>query len=142
MNFKISKVPLKELNEEQKKIVTNAKREDVIEFLDELSTAAINIPPKGEIKFDYSSAVADDGTIIPNAFRKEYLRVILAYYNTIEQVNDILIINPGNGNFNVVDATDIESIMKKLDDGILGTGTTLINFTDSQAKLSPQLGVY
>ena len=123
-------------------IQAKAKREDVIEFLDELSTAAINIPPKGEIKFDYSSAVADDGTIIPNAFRKEYLRVILAYYNTIEQVNDILIINPGNGNFNVVDATDIESIMKKLDDGILGTGTTLINFTDSQAKLSPQLGVY
>ena len=119
-----------------------AKREDVIQFLDELSTAAINIPPKGEIKFDYSGAVADDGTIIPNAFRKEYLRVILAYYNAIEQVNDILIINPGNGNFNVVDATDIESIMKKLDAGILGTGTTLINFTDSQAKLSPQLGVY
>ena len=121
---------------------TKAKREDVIQFLNELSTAAINVPPKGEIKFNYSGAVADDGTVIPNAFRKEYLRVILAYYNAIEQVNDILIINPGNGNFNVVDATDIDSIMQKLKDGILGTGTTLINFTDSQAKLSPQLGVY
>jgi hypothetical protein len=119
-----------------------AKRTDVIKFLDELSTAAINVPATGEIKFDYSGAVASDGTVIPNEFRKEYLRVILAYYNAIEQVNDILIINPSNGNFNVVDATDIESIMKKLNDGILGTGTTLINFTDSQAKLSPQLGVY
>ena len=123
-------------------IQAKAKRQDVIKFLDELSTAAINVPATGEIKFDYSGAVAKDGTIIPNEFRKEYLRVILAYYNTIEQVNDILIINPSNGNFNVVDATNIDSIMQKLKNGILGTGTTLINFGDSQAKLSPQLGVY
>ena len=123
-------------------IQAKAKRQDVIRFLDELSTAAINVPATGEIKFDYSGAVAKDGTIIPNEFRKEYLRVILAYYNTIEQVNDILIINPSNGNFNVVDATNIDSIMQKLKNGILGTGTTLINFGDSQAKLSPQLGVY
>jgi|TARA_R110001592_G_scaffold150240_1_gene376070 hypothetical protein len=121
-----------------------AKRQDVIQFLDELATAAINVPAKGEIKFDFSGAVAEDGTVIPNGFRKEYLRVILSYYNKIEGVNDILIINPGNGNFNVVDATDVDSIMQKLDPKkkILGTGTTLINFTDSQAKLSPQLGVY
>jgi len=123
-------------------IQAKAKRQDVIKFLDELATAAINVPATGEIKFNYSGAVAKDGTVIPNEFRKEYLRVILAYYNTIEQVNDILIINPGNGNFNVVDATNIDSIMQKLKNGILGTGTTLINFGDSQAKLSPQLGVY
>ena len=126
----------------QQIIQAKASRQDVIQFLDELATAAINIPSTGEIKFNYSGAVAKDGTIIPNEFRKEYLRVILAYYNTIEGVNDILIINPGNGNFNVIDATDVDSIMQKLKDGILGTGTTLINFTDSQAKLSPQLGVY
>jgi hypothetical protein len=123
-------------------IQARAKRQDVIQFLDELATAAINVPEGGEIKFDFSGAVAEDGKVIPNGFRKEYLRVILSYYNAIEQVNDILIINPGNGNFNVVDATDIDSIMQKIKDKILGTGTTLINFGDSQAKLSPQLGVY
>jgi hypothetical protein len=32
--------------------------------------------------------------------------------------------------------------MKKLKDGVLGTGTSIINFGDPQAKLSPQLGVY
>jgi hypothetical protein len=121
---------------------SKAKKQDVITFLDEISTAAINVPAKGEIKFNYSNAVADDGTIIANEFRKEYLRVILAYYNTIEGVSDILIINPGNGNFNVIDATDVDSIMQKLNDGILGTGTSIINFGDPQAKLSPQLGVY
>jgi hypothetical protein len=126
----------------QKIIQTKASRQDVITFLDELSTAALNVPAKGEIKFDYSRAVADDGTIIGNELRREYLRVILGYYNTIEGVNDILIINPGNGNFNVIDATDVDSIMKKLKDGVLGTGTSIINFGDPQAKLSPQLGVY
>ena len=119
-----------------------AKRKDVIQFLNELATAAINVPAGGEIKFNFSGAVAEDGTVIPNGFRKEYLRVILSYYNKIEGVNDILIINPGNGNFNVVDATDVDSIMQKLKDKTLGTGTTIINFGDSQAKLSPQLGVY
>ena len=126
-----------------KKIIqTKASRQDVITFLDELSTAAINVPAKGEIKFDYSRAVNNDGTIIGNELRREYLRVILGYYNTIEGVNDILIINPSNGNFNVIDATDVDSIMQKLKDRVLGTGTSIINFGDPQAKLSPQLGVY
>ena len=126
----------------QKISQTKASRQDVITFLDEISTAALNVPAKGEIKFDYSRAVADDGTIIGNELRREYLRVILGYYNSIEGVNDILIINPGNGNFNVIDATDVDSIMQKLKDGVLGTGTSVINFGDPQAKLSPQLGVY
>jgi hypothetical protein len=126
----------------QKILQTKASRQDVITFLDELSTAALNVPAKGKIDFNYSRAVANDGTIIGDELRREYLRVILGYYNSIEGVNDILIINPSNGNFNVVDATDVDSIMQKLKDGVLGTSSSVINFGDPQAKLSPQLGVY
>jgi hypothetical protein len=126
----------------QKILQTKASRQDVITFLDEISTAALNVPAKGKIDFNYSRAVANDGTINGDELRREYLRVILGYYNSIEGVNDILIINPSNGNFNVVDATDVDSIMQKLKDGVLGTSSSVINFGDPQAKLSPQLGVY
>ena len=65
----------------------------------------------------------------------------MAYYNQVEGVGKILIIRPQNGNFDVINATDIDDVIKKLKSGKLATGTTLINFSDSQAKLSPQIGV-
>ena len=41
----------------------------------------------------------------------------------------------------LVKNNEVEKTIKKLKANKLATGTTLINFSDSQAKLSPQIGV-
>ena len=89
-----------------------------------------------------SKSVNADRTINWDEFYKEYLRILLAYYNQIEEVKKILIIRPKNGNFRVVDATDINGIWKMIQDNKLAKSTHLIDFSDSQAKLSPQIGIY
>ena len=123
-------------------IVASKVSADVVKtFLKELSEAALNVPESGKINFDYSKAIGKDNQIIFSEFYKEYLRVIMAYYNQVEGVGKILIIRPQNGNFDVINATDVDDVIKKLKAGKLATGTTLINFSDSQAKLSPQIGV-
>ena len=77
---------------------------------------------------------------------KEYLRVTMAYYNQIENVGKILILNPVTGNFTTISATDIENTMSKInlpdnEKGKVQLSTHVMDFSGNQAKISPQLGI-
>ena len=122
--------------------ITNSKvsKERVSQFLSQVINSALNVAEK-TITPNFSKSVNADRTINWDEFYKEYLRILLAYYNQVEGVNKILIIRPQNGNFRVVDATDINGIWKLIQDNKLAKSTHLINFSDSMAKLSPQIGI-
>jgi|TARA_B100000586_G_C20083739_1_gene416633 hypothetical protein len=125
----------------------SVQRQDITRFLTSVANSALTISQGvKEIKTDMEGAVDPDNKINFNGFMREYLRVILQYYNQIEKVGKILIINPTTGNYQTIHATDMNDVIKKMDragdeSGKIWTSTSVMNFTDGTAKLSPQLGV-
>ena len=54
-------------------------------------------------------------------------------YKTVDQKEKLLIINPVSGNYKVIDdAQDLDNVVY---------GSTIIDFSDTQAKASPQVGL-
>jgi len=123
------------------------KNQIVIKLLNDVSETAINkAVVKKELPFDYSKAVTPQGEIVSALVMKEYLRVTMGYYNQIEQVTKILILNPGTGNFTTINATDIGGAYKKITQdakspGKVYTSSHVMDFSGNQAKISPQLGI-
>ena len=125
----------------------DVKKDDVVSLLNGMAESAINKGAiKKEIPFNFSQAVDVDGTMNSNLVMKEYLRVTMAYYNQIENVGKILILNPVTGNFTTISATDIDSTMNKInlpdnEKGKVQLSTHVMDFSGNQAKISPQLGI-
>jgi len=112
-------------------------------FLGEVLTAPISPSFKSKVKYNTSSLVStQDGfpQINGQNVLGEYLKQALTFYNETDGVDDILVVNPSDGHFEVINATDAKGLQKKINTGAIQTSTTWIDFKDKQSKASPQLG--
>ena len=116
---------------------------EVSSFLGEVLTAPISPSYKDKVKYNTSSMVTTEGGF-PQIDDKEllgdYLRQVLEFYNQTDEVEDILVVNPSDGHFEVINATDSKGLQKKINTGAIQTSTTWIDFADKQSKATPQLG--
>jgi len=91
------------------------------------------------------SCVEQDGTINYNQFVLQYSKMLYRIYQATDDVGEILVINPLTGSYFVLAGPD------DLDDAIIPFddpkfqhvqfGDICIDFTDSQGKASPQIGI-
>lgn len=112
-------------------------------FLGEVLTAPISPSFKSKVKYNTSSLVStQDGSpqINPQNLLGEYLKQALTFYNETDEVDDILVVNPTDGHFEVINATDAKGLQKKINAGAIQTSSIWIDFKDKQSKASPQLG--
>lgn len=114
------------------------------QFLTDVALSAViaEFRPAGKKLFDPRQAMNRDRTINGEGFIAQYLHMLLTFYAETDDVEEILIINPVSGNFQVVDARDPETLQRKLESGEIVMGSTYIDFSDSQSRASPQLGTY
>ena len=73
-------------------------------------------------------------------YEEKYLKQALTFYNETDEVDDILVVNPSDGHFEVINATDAEGLQDKINAGAIQTSTTWIDFKDKQSKATPQIG--
>jgi predicted aspartyl protease len=70
----------------------------------------------------------------------EYIGQCMKLYNETDGVEDILVINPKDGHFEIINALDNAGIEAKVNSGAIQTSTTWIDFDDPQMLATPQLG--
>jgi hypothetical protein len=112
-------------------------------FLIKVLTAPISPAYKSKVKYNGANLVTNvDGAVQINGtgLLQEYLKQTLLFYNQTDGVEDILVVNPSDGHFEVVNATDSKGLNEKISSGAIQTSTTWIDFKDPQSKAGPQLG--
>jgi hypothetical protein len=118
-------------------------RATTIQFLTDVAVAPVLADFKKEARkrLKMARAVAKDGSIIGKEFLSQYIALLMSFYaEGEEKVEEILVINPVTGNFQVINAGDPKGIQEKIDSGAIQTSTTWIDFTDKQSTASPQIG--
>jgi len=115
--------------------INKTQQKDVIEFL---QTVAMSCLDENQINFKLNftginNSLNPDNTIDPVKFQIAYSKMLYEIYKTVDQKEKILIINPVSGNYKVIDdAEDLNNVVY---------GSTIIDFSDTQAKASPQVGL-
>ena len=118
-------------------------RATTVKFLTDVAVAPVLTDYKKEARkrLKMARAVAKDGSIIGKEFLSQYIALLMSFYaEGEEKVEEILVINPVTGNFQVINANDPKGIQEKIDSGAIQTSTTWIDFTDKQSTASPQIG--
>jgi len=125
-------------------ILHDPTRNEIKEFLTDVALSSVleEYKPLGRKLFRAAKVVKRNKTIDGAAFVAEYLHMLLSFYALTDEIEEIVIINPISGNYEVVDATDTDTLKDKLESGEIILGSTYIDFSDSQSKASPQLGIY
>ena len=117
---------------------------DVSSFLGKVLTAPISPMYKSKVKYNTASlaTTTEEGVTQINEqnLLGEYLKQTLTFYNETDDVEDILVVNPSDGHFEVINATDTEGLQAKINTGAIQTSTTWIDFKDKQSKAGPQIG--
>ena len=128
-----SKKSIEGLNNFIKINKTNAK--DVIEFLHRVTLSCLD-ENRINFKLDFTginNSLNADNTIDPIKFQIAYSKMLYKIYKIVDKKEKLLIINPISGNYKVIEnADDLNNIVY---------GSTIIDFKDTQAKASPQIGL-
>jgi len=112
-------------------------------FLQDVLRAPINDAYKNKVKFESSRMISnEDGKLQINGagLLSEYIGQCMKLYNETDGVEDILVINPTDGHFEIINALDNAGIEAKVNSGAIQTSTTWIDFDDPQMLATPQLG--
>lgn len=112
-------------------------------FLQDILRAPINDAYKNKVKFESSRMISnEDGKLQINGagLLSEYIGQCMKLYNETDGVEDILVINPTDGHFEIINALDNAGIEAKVNSGAIQTSTTWIDFDDPQMLATPQLG--
>jgi hypothetical protein len=115
--------------------INNTSQEDVIEFLQKVAMSCID-ENQINFKLDFTginNSLNPDNTINPVKFQIAYSKMLYEIYKEVDGKEKLLIINPRSGNYKVInDAEDLDNVVY---------GSTIIDFSDTQAKASPQVGL-
>lgn len=112
-------------------------------FLQDILRAPINDAYKNKVKFESSRMISNEDDKVQingSGLLSEYIGQCMKLYNETDGVEDILVINPIDGHFEIINALDNAGIEAKVDSGAIQTSTTWIDFDDPQMLATPQLG--
>jgi len=116
------------------------------EFLRSVALSCLN-PLFSEL-YDVSfvdNCVNRDGTIKYETFTAGYTKMLYQVYQAKDKVGEIMVLNPNSGSYYVLSGPDdIDSAMQVDPTGEfqnIQIGSVCIDFTDSQGKASPQIGI-
>ena len=131
INASIDKMPGKKINKGASEI-----------FVKKSIVAAFKKEYKGQVEklVNAKICVGADGKISFDGVMAEYIKVLGYFYNKQKGVKKILVINPGDGHFEVISTENPKGIAEKLSAGTLQTSASVIDFNLSQMKPSPQIG--
>jgi hypothetical protein len=91
------------------------------------------------------NCVNRDGTIRYEAFTAGYTKMLYQIYQAKDKVGEIMVLNPNSGSYYVLSGPDdIENALQVDPSGEFQNvqiGSVCIDFTDSQGKASPQIGI-
>jgi len=91
------------------------------------------------------NCVGKDGTIKYETFTAGYTKMLYQIYQIKDKVGEIMVLNPNSGSYYVLSGPDdIDSAMQADPSGEFQNvqiGSVCIDFTDSQGKASPQIGI-
>jgi len=136
------------------RITGRVEAQDVYEFLDTVALSCLN---KSEEFLPYYNTEEwiphcinyTDNTIIYDVFCIEYAKMLYRIYQATDDVREILVINPLTGSYYVLAGPDDldnavipdENLDPKKRFQHVQFGDICIDFTDSQGKASPQIGI-
>lgn len=112
-------------------------KEAVEDFLITVISGVVSEEGKPYISEKLIRSIPDnDGQIDYEKFKKILTRVWYEIYKNTDDVGIILVINPTNGNYTVVDSG--QSLTSKSSSVVISGG---LDFSDSQGKAGPQVGI-
>jgi hypothetical protein len=127
------------------KIKDRISREETINFLEMVAISCITKEYKTKIKTKtlFSSCANTDGTINLPLFNLRYSQMLYSLYQETDEVGQIMVLNPLTGAYRILNGPkDLATATK--DDGEnapVQFSTVTIDFSDSQGKASPQIGI-
>jgi len=123
---------------------SNVRESELGAFLQDVLRAPINDAYKNKVKFNNSRLITSNeegrAQISGAGLLSEYIGECMKLYNETDGVEDILVINPSDGHFEIINALDNAGIESKIQSGAIQTSTTWIDFDDPQMLATPQLG--
>ena len=119
------------------------------EFLRQVATSCL-IQKKEQFPNGYgqllgfiNKSVRRDGTIDYEKFSIGYTKMLYTIYQAVDGKGEIMVLNPLTGSYYVTLGVDDfeEALTPSNDYEHINIGSTCIDFTDSQGKASPQIGI-
>jgi len=122
---------------------SNVSSSELGAFLQDVLRAPINDSYKSKVKYESTRMITTENNIVQingAGLLSEYIGQCMKLYNETDGVEDILVINPLDGHFEIINALDNAGIEEKVNSGAIQTSTTWIDFDDPQMLATPQLG--
>lgn len=117
-------------------------------FLTSVATSCLIDRYKNKVGGEWDTSFVEDsvntdGTIDYDAFAKGYAKMLYDIYQSVDGKGEIMVLNPLTGSYYVMlGSDDFEQAL--VSDGEyepIKIGSVAIDFTDSQGKASPQIGI-
>lgn len=117
-------------------------------FLATVATSCLIERYKKKFGGDWDTSFVDgcvesDGTINYDAFATGYAKMLYDIYQIVDGKGEIMVLNPNSGSYYVMLSSDDfdEAITPGQGYQPIRVGSVAIDFTDSQGKASPQIGI-
>jgi hypothetical protein len=118
------------------------------QFLATVATSCLIERYKKKFGGDWDTSFVDecvesDGTINYDAFATGYAKMLYDIYQIVDGKGEIMVLNPNSGSYYVMLSSDDFDEAITPDQGYqpIRVGSVAIDFTDSQGKASPQIGI-
>lgn len=118
--------------------------DSTIAFLNIIAKACLNRTYENKAKTGWIRKCANiDGTINFNKFLAGYSAMLFSLYQEIDGVREIMVFSPITGSYHVIDNPNelLKATIKQEGFSPVQYSTTIINFSDTQGKASPQIGI-
>jgi hypothetical protein len=130
--------------------IEGAQPEFTAQFLKSVATSCLIKKKEFPIGYDeltnwVDGCVNRDGTIDYNKFSVGYTKMLYIIYQVVDKKGEIMVLNPRSGSYYVtLGVDDFEQALSPSENNEyqhINIGSVAIDFTDSQGKASPQIGI-
>jgi hypothetical protein len=127
------------------KIKDRVSQADTLNFLEMVAISCITQEYKTTIKTKtlFASCANSDGTINLPLFNLKYSQMLYSLYQKTDEVGKIMVLNPLTGAYRILKGPNDLATATKSDgkNAPVQFSTVTIDFSDSQGKASPQIGI-
>jgi hypothetical protein len=126
------------------KIKGRVSQENTLNFLEMVAISCINKEYKTRFKTRtiFKGCANADGTINLPLFNLKYSQMLYSLYQETDQVGKIMVMNPLTGAYRILNGPkDLVGAAKGDGAAPIQFSTVTIDFSDSQGKASPQIGI-
>ena len=130
--------------------IEGTQPEFTAQFLKSVATSCLIKKKEFPIGYDeitnwVDGCVNRDGTIDYNKFSVGYTKMLYIIYQVVDKKGEIMVLNPRSGSYYVtLGVDDFEQALSPSENNEyqhINIGSVAIDFTDSQGKASPQIGI-